>query len=191
VLIYVVSLSLKSSVALLNIYNICQDINLTSPIYFIRGGRWHVVTVQEVDVDALMRNCIEFDSGQDTMEGALVYKIQRRQHAESNEIIQDESKSIQLLITWYVEHTKELHVRVMLVEYDKELDEDELRQLHQKCWKSLNAWVDPVRSNWLLDNGVVLTTIVEAMNGDYRWDIFIVEGIKNNVKRPLWIDVER
>jgi hypothetical protein len=189
VLTCVVSLTLQSQISL-NMYNRYQGINLISPVYFIHGGRLHAAPDQKIDVNAVMRNCIEFDSGQDILEGALVYKI-LRQHVESDKLIQDKSEHIQLLVSWYADHTKMLHVRAVLVEHDRELDEGELRQLHQKCWQSLNVWVNPIRSNWLLDDDdVVLMTAVKVMNSGYRWDVFTSKGVKDNVERPLWIDAE-
>jgi hypothetical protein len=82
-------------------------------------------------------------------------------------------------------------VRALLVEHDGELDEDKLRKLYRKYWHSLNELVDPIRSNWLLNDATVLSTTVVVMNGGYRWDIFISEGIKENLETPLWIDAER
>jgi hypothetical protein len=106
---------------------------------------------------------------------------------------QDESKYIQLLVAWQVERTIGLHVRALLAEYNKKhnWDEDEQRRLHQKCCYSFNALVNPIRNNWPLDDTIVLATTIKAMNSGYRWDIFISEGIRDNVKRPLWIDTER
>jgi hypothetical protein len=189
VLICIFSLALQSSVSL-NIHNHCQDINLISPIYFIRGGKWHVIPEQKIDMNAVVRNHFESDSGQDILEGALVYRIQR-QHAESGGFVRDESKSIQFLVAWHIEHTQKLCVRALLVENDRELDEDKLIKLHQKYWHLLDEWVNPIGSNWLLNDTTALATSVKVMNGDYRWDIFISGGTKDNIKRPLWIDVER
>jgi hypothetical protein len=174
----------------LNVHNQYQDINLTSPVYFIHGGRWHVVPDQEIDVNAVMREHIEFGSGQDILEGALVYRIQRK-HAESDKSAQDRSKSVQLLVAWHVEHTKGLDVCALLVEHEKELDEDKLRKLYQKYWHSLKTSINPTGINRLLYDATVLGITVKIMNGGYRWDIFIAEKIKNNVEKPLWIDVER
>jgi hypothetical protein len=69
ILIHVVSLALRSPV-LLNICNQCQDITLISPLYSMYGGKWHVTPDQEIDVDAVMRNRIEFDSERNVLEGA-------------------------------------------------------------------------------------------------------------------------
>jgi hypothetical protein len=189
VLIYVVSLALQSSVSL-NIHNQYQNINLTSPVYFIHGGKWNVVPDQKVDVNAVMRNYIEFDSGQDILEGALVYRIQRK-HAKYDEFVQDGSKNIQLLVGWYVEHTKELDVRAVLVEHEKELNEDKVMRLHQKYWHSLKMRTLFIRSSWLLDDTTALKTTIKVMNGGCKWDIFITEEIKNNVEKSLRINAER
>jgi hypothetical protein len=175
-----------------NIYNQSRIINLTSPVYFIHGGKWIVVPDQEIDVNTVMKNHLEFDSGQDILEGTLVYRIQR-EYAESDKAVQDESKCVWFLIAWRIEYTKGLDVRVLLVEYNKEFnwDEDRLKQLHQKYWYSLNAWINTIESNWLLDDATILTTEIRVMNEVYGWNIFISEGTGDNAKRPLWINTER
>jgi hypothetical protein len=155
------------------------------------SGRWSIIPDQEIYANAVMSNYIEFDSGHDILEGVLVYKIQRRQYAESDKSFQDESKYTQLLVAWHFKHTKVLYVRALLVEHDKELDENKLRWLHQKYWNLFKAQIHPIGSNWLLDDATMLATTVNVMNGGYRWDIFISEGIRNNIKGPFWIDVER
>jgi hypothetical protein len=166
---------------------------MISPVYFIHGGKWHISPGQEIGVRTVMKSRIEFDSVQDILDGALVYKIQRK-HAESDEFIQDESKNIQLLIAWRGDHTKGLDVRVLLVEQSKKFnwDEDKLKRLYQKYWHPLDAWVDFIGNNWLLDDATVLGAEVDAMNGGYRWDIHISERKEASViERPLWIDAER
>jgi hypothetical protein len=188
-LTYVVSFVLCSPVSL-NIHNQCNDINLTSPTYFVHGGKWHAVPDQKIGVNAIMRNRLEFDPGQDILDGILTYRIQK-QYTESDEPIQDESKHIQLLVAWHVEHTKESHVRVLLVEHDNELDENDLRKLHQKYWHSLKERVDPIKNNWISHDKTVLETTIRLMNENYRWDVFISEGKKKNIERSLWIDTAK
>jgi hypothetical protein len=164
---------------------------MTSPAYFVHGGKWHVAPNQEIDANDVMRNRIEFDSGQDVLEGALVYKIQMRQHIESDEFIQDELKVIELLVVWSFERTKGLHVRALLIEHDEKFDEDKLKKLYQVNADTLDARVEFIGSNWLLNDVTILMTAVKVMNGGYRCDIFISEGIQYNVKKPIWIDAER
>jgi hypothetical protein len=173
VLICVVSLALRLPV-LLNIHNRCQDINLTSPVYFIHGGRWHTVPDQEIDANAVMQNCLELDAGQDILEGALVYRVQRK-HAES---AQDESKQIWLLVAWNGEYTKGLDVRALLVEHNKRLDEVRLKRLYQRRWPLLREQANTTKSNWALDDTTMLKTTIKVMSGGYRWDIFISEEKK-------------
>jgi hypothetical protein len=152
VLIRIVSLVLRSPI-LLNIYNVYQGISLISPTYFIHGGSLYVAPDQEIDANFMMRNWLKFDSGQDILEGALIYRIQR-QHAEFDKPIQDGLEDIQLLIVWRGEYKKELHVHILLVEHDKRFnwDKDKLRRLHQKYWHSLNAQIDSIGCSWLFDD---------------------------------------
>jgi hypothetical protein len=173
-LICVTSLALQSPLSF-NIYNQSKAINLTSPIYFIHGGKWHVAPDQEISANTVMRTCLELDSEQDTQGGALVYRVQKK-HAEPDKLIQDESKHIQLLVVWSYEH-EYLDVRTMLVEHDEEFawDEDKLWRLYQKCWEPLIAWVNPLINNWLLDDATMLGTAVRGMDVGCGLDIFISE----------------
>jgi hypothetical protein len=155
----------------LNIHNWCQDINLISPVYFIHGGKWNAEPDQEVDASTVVQNNLEFDAGQNILEGALIYRVQGK-YVESD---QDESKRTWLLVAWRGEHTKGLDVCALLVEYNKQLDEDRLRRLYQKRWPSLKARANATRSNWTLDNTTTLETTIKVMNGGYRWDLFISE----------------
>jgi hypothetical protein len=146
-----------------------------------------------MDVDTVTRNHIELDFGQDILEGALAYKIQR-QYAKSNSYAQDESKSIQLLVAWHVEYTKGLDVRALLVEYDEKFnwDEDKLGKLYQKYWHPLDVWSKLIKCNWLLNDAKLLTITAIVMNGGYRCDIFISEErTYNRTMKPLWIDTEK
>src|SRR5690606_18870743 len=120
------SFALQSLVSL-NIHNQCKTIKLTSPIYFIHGGKWHVAPDQKIHANAVVSNRIEFDAKQDILEGTLVYKIQRKHVASAR----DESKHNWFLIAWHSEHIRELHVRSLVIEYNKRLDEDRLKKMYQ------------------------------------------------------------
>jgi hypothetical protein len=156
----------------------------------MHDGKWNIIPDQEIYTNTVMRKCIEFNFGRDILEGALLYNIQK-QHSEPDEFVQNESKCIQLLVTWCSGRTGGLQVCAFLVEHDKELDKDKLRRLHQKYWHLLDTRVDPNESNRLLSDTIVLETTIKIMNGGYRWDIFISEGVESNIGRPLWIDTTR
>jgi hypothetical protein len=173
VLICIVSLALHSPVSL-NIHNQCKNINLISPVCFMHGGRWNEVLDQEIDVNVVMKNHIEFDAEQDILEGALVYKVQKK-HVESD---QDESKCIWLLVAWSGEHKKGLHVCALLAEYNKRLDEDRLGKLYERRWPLLKTQVNTTKSNWMLNDTTMLVMTIRVANRGYRWDIFISEESK-------------
>jgi hypothetical protein len=157
----------------------------------MRGGRWHIIPYQEIDVSTVARICFEFDPREDILEGILMYKVQRK-HAGSDKLSQGKSKQVQLLIAWCGKHTEGLHVRVMLIEHSTKLDKDKLKSLHQKCWPLLKSRINPTVSFWLLDNTTALATTIKAMNEGHRWYISISEQkINDYVMRPLWIDVKR
>jgi hypothetical protein len=168
VLICVVSLSLQSPI-LLNIHNQCKDIDLISSVYFMRGGRWHVVPDHKIDVNTVMQNCIGFDFGQDALEGALAYRLQRK-HVEFS---QDESKRIWLLVAWEGEYTKGLHVCALVIEHDKKLDGNKLKKLYQKHWPLLKTLPNATGGNWTLNDTTKLTTAIRVTNRGCRCDVFI------------------
>jgi hypothetical protein len=170
ILICIISLALQLPISL-NVYNQCQDVNLTSPVYFVHGGRWYVVPDQEIDVSAVMSNLIEPEAGQDILEGALAYRIQRK-HVRS---AQNESKCIWFLVAWYSERTREPHICALLVEHNKKLDEDRLRKLYQKRWPSLRAQANATRGSWTLNNTTKLKTTIKVMNAGCKWQISISE----------------
>jgi hypothetical protein len=156
----------------LSIHNLCQSTELTSPVYFIHGGKWNVVPNQKIHVNAAMQSRLEFDAGPNILEGALVYKIQRK-YAES---AQDESKSAWLLIAWNGEYTKGLNVHALVIEHNKQLDKDRLRELYEKHWPLLIAQANATKSNWVLDSMTMLE-ITKVTNGS-NWDISISEERK-------------
>jgi hypothetical protein len=162
------------SLVSLNIHNECQDINLISPVYFIHGGKWHVVPGQEIDVGTVMSNHIEPNFRQDMLEGALVYNIQRK-YSESS---QDKSNHVWLLVAWEGKYTRGSHVCALVVEYNKELDEDKLRRLYQKRWPLLKERANNTGGNWTLNDKTVLTITIKTTNRGYRWDIFVSEERK-------------
>jgi hypothetical protein len=201
ILMCTVSLTLRGIMDV-TVHNQYPDIELVSPVYFCNRGVYNEYPVERTDVGAMMM--ISFQFGLDKLPGGiLMYGVQRKGNIESDhqfstdatsiEAVEDTSKITRLLVAWKIEHFGEPKVYIVLVEHDKDLewDEDKLRWLHQKCWHPLNAWINPTRNNWLLDDGAVLETTSKVMNGGHRWDISISEGDNDNVMRPLWIDVER
>jgi hypothetical protein len=156
----------------------------------VRGGRWHVVPDQEIDVNSVMKNCLRFYSKQSILEGALIYNIQRK-HAKYDKISWDKSKQVQLLVVWRGEQAEGLYVHAVLVEHSERLDRDKLMRLHKAYQLLLKARVDLLESNWLFYGATVLATTIKAMNRGCGWDILISKGIKNNIERPLWINAKR
>jgi hypothetical protein len=180
VLIYVVSLALHLPIPLY-IHNWCQDIYLTSPVYFMRGGRWCVVPNQRIHVDVVMQSCLGFDIGQDVLGGALAYRLQEK-CAKSD---QDKLNYIWFIVAWYGKHTKGLHVHALLVKHNKKLDERKLKELYRKRWPLLKAQADTTRGSWLLDDTTVLETTIKVMHKGHRWDIFISGRINCHIKREI------
>jgi hypothetical protein len=170
ILICVFSFALRLAVSL-NIYNQCKEINLTSPVYFIHGGKWYAELDQKIDTDAKMQNHIELDAKQDILEGALVYRVQRKHTVPA----QDESKGVWLLITWNSDYTKEPDVCALVIEHNKQLDEDRLRKMYQKSWSLFKTRASITKNNWVLSGMAILITTVSVTNGGYGWRVSISE----------------
>jgi hypothetical protein len=194
VLIYAVSLSIQPSFKL-NIHNQCSNVDLVSPTYATSDElECYRAPDHNVCVGGMTRAGFIIYKPGSLSYIVLIYRLQRKQQHESTGISKDTSNISQLLVICKFSESQESYAGMLLVEHDKKLDwdEDKLKQLHQKYWHLLNVLVDPIRSDWLLnDKKTVLATTIKAMNGGYRWDIFISEEERNNAERPLWIDAER
>jgi hypothetical protein len=177
VLICVISLALHLPIPLY-IHNWCQDIYLTSPVYFIRGGRWYVVPNQRIHIDAIMQSCLGFNVGQDVLEGALAYRLQEK-YAKSD---QDKLSHIWFVVAWHGEHTKGLRIHTLLVKHNEELNEYKLKELYRKRWPLLEK-ANITRGHWLLDDTTTLETTIKVMHKGHRWDIFISGRINYHIKR--------
>jgi hypothetical protein len=194
VLIYIVSLTLKLPVTL-KIHNQSQNINLASPVYFNLNGKWHVAPDSEIGVNAVMESSLESnpdslsatesDPEEDTMNGALIYKIQRQNAKFSR------AEDVYLLVIWRVKGAEEPSIYALLIEYKDRITKAKMKRICRVYWSSIEAMVNPTRGDWRLDDATMLTTRVKVVNGGYRWDIFVSDGVENEPMDPLEVDPNR
>jgi hypothetical protein len=186
------------------IYNQYLDIELVSPVCFCDCGIYNEHPVARTDVGAMMK--ISFQFGLEKLPGGiLMCEVQREGNIESDcqfstdttsiEAAEDTSKITRLLVAWKIEHFGEPIVRIILVEYDRELvlNEDRLAKLYDKVNEQFPKRYNPSRYTWLLSTNTVLETTYEvAQREGLELKIAISEGVKDwNTRAALWIDPKR
>jgi hypothetical protein len=176
----------------LNIHNQCSNIGLLSPTYATHGWlECHKPPAYKVCAGDTMRSSFIIKSD-DASYGVLIYNLQGKQVHESTEIIGDASSTVQLLVIWRIFESKELYGDVLLVEHDKKLDEDDLRELYSKNFDRFRLCPNSTMETWSLDNNVALRTIFRIMNEDYILDITISEVERaDSVRIPAHLDPGR
>jgi hypothetical protein len=119
VLICTISLYIQPSIKL-NIHNQCLNVDLVSPIYITDYGlECYRAPTHKVYAGNIMRfGFVIYKLGKKS-NGALIYKLQRRQSHESTEFCKNTSSTAQLLVAWRISKSKKLYADVLLIEHDK------------------------------------------------------------------------
>jgi hypothetical protein len=181
-LIYIISLTLQSA-RNMNISNLCTNIKLTSPIYFVKDTMCHVHLPQQVDSKNVMKANFITGIGRDTFGGVLLYNLQRKV---------DESTSNQLLVIWGCK-SECLYSHAYIIEHDTAItwNEDRLRKLHD-VYDSQHFVYSYNIEHWWLDSNTKLKTVCRTLNGSFEIDRIISEekDILYPIK-PLWVDSNR
>jgi hypothetical protein len=180
-LIYIVSLTLQSTMNVA-INNRCSNIELISPVYFIRDATCHIQFPQQVGSKSIMK--VKFKAGinQDAFGGVLLYCLQRKE---------DTSTSIQLLVIWGCK-SDNLYSHVRLIEHEStfEWDKDKLKKLHDVYDSQYNISFNA--DKWLLDDNTKLRTRCETSHGGLKMNIIIFEEKDlSSPRKPLWVDPKR
>jgi hypothetical protein len=179
-----------------------QGMRLVSPICFLNRGKYYKYRVERTNTDVMMKCDLKFDFDQDTLEGILMYEMQREENTRSNhqssinttyaEVIEEASKMTRLLVAWKIDRSGESKVRIILVECDDSLvlNEDKLAQLHKKANNIPSSYHS---RTWLMyDNTVLKATYEIEQKTDIDLKITISEENEDeNTKSALWIDPER
>jgi hypothetical protein len=167
-----------SSVA---IHNQCSDFELTSPVYFGHHAIWHIPPDQTLDANTITRVGFGIDTNKDTFSSALIYKLQRKNHPESD-------TSLQLLIIWGSNTNCNFSVRVLCIRHTNTItwDEGALKMLHA-MYLTLLREDDLVQDTWLLDDTTVLMTTLKWEVG-LATEITLSESIyQDDTIAPLWV----
>jgi hypothetical protein len=180
---------------MMTISNRHSDIELVSPVYFCAGGTHYAYPVEQKDKGVAMKFDFRFDPDQDESGGILMYEIQRKENAKSNQpskIIEEAPKTIRLLVIWKTKHLKEPKLSVILVEYDNKLvlNENKLAQLYEK-FNDIPA--NYYRNTWLMWDNITLDESRKLLwHTSFELEIIISKGFRgSDIIRPMWIDSER
>jgi hypothetical protein len=199
-LIYAISLSLQLP-SCMNIFNLCSNTELVSPVYFGNGAVCSKLSGQQIDIGTKMRAYFEIKATQDEFEGALLFKLQRYSNSQHNvgtsttETNENETTYVYMLAAWKVENSGPL-VRVALVEHVKAFtwNKDKLKKLYDKNHNFLKKYDDTTSYTWLIDEITALKMSFKTWSSkeSFELSITISEEKKNNyAMRPFRIDLER
>jgi hypothetical protein len=180
-LIYIVSLTFQS-VMNVTVNNQCSNIELVSPVHFIKNAIYHVQFPQRVEPNRIMRANIMIGIDRDMFGGALLYHLRRKVNA---------SISTQLLVIWGLRHDS-IYSHVWLIEHESTLfwDKDKLRRLYDVYNSQYGAYSTIYRGKWLLDDDTKLETKYVSSHRDFEIIISKSERILYPIT-PLWIDPNR
>jgi hypothetical protein len=181
-LIYIVSLTLQSMVDI-TINNQCPNIELVSPVYFIRDAMCRIQFPQQVNAKSIVKANFVTDMNLDALGGALLYHLQRKE---------DASISTQLLIIWgcksdWIYSNIQLYLHVYLIEHESTLvwNEDKLKRLYHVY----NNQYDINIVEWWLNDNTRLNIERESLHEGFEMEMIISEGKgRRQSQKPLWID---
>jgi hypothetical protein len=184
-LIYIASLTLQLAIDI-NIYNQCTNIELTSPVHFLKDATYHIQFPQKVRPDFIMKGRLIISEDRDTFGGALLYRLQRK-----------ESTSIcaQFLVIWGC-RSDWLYSHALIIEHESKLvwNEDKLRRLYDVYNSRCNRYFDT--GKWLLDDSTMLN-ICQPSCEDLEIEVSISEKEEKEENylfyplKPLWVDPNR
>jgi hypothetical protein len=178
----------------LKIHNQYPNVDLVSPTY-VTGDTLacYRPPSHEVRAEGIMQAGFIVDSDKEA-DGALVYRLQKKQSCESTKIDESASRTIYLLVIWGFSEFKKLCVDVLLVEHDEmsTWSEDNLRELRRKNINWFRLGPDSAKETWSLDDNTTLMTTFMIQNGGQLLNVAISEVERNDGTRmPARIDSRR
>jgi hypothetical protein len=176
--------------------NRCSNIELTSPVYFIKNATYHGHLSQQVDSKSRIK--VNFITGidEDTFGGALLYRLQRKYNNEPDhqfDADKDIFISAQLLVFWRCERAR-FYSLATLIEHDitfiwNENKLEEFYHIHDRRYNIKPAFDQFIRS---LNDGTTLKVKCRLLHGGLKMNIITSEEEKQSLpERPWWIDSNR
>jgi hypothetical protein len=162
-LIHIVSLTFQSTIDL-TIKNRCTNIELTSPVHFIKGSTRHIRFPQQVNSKSIVQANIITGVNRDTFGGALLYRLQRKENAESDDLSHESA------FVW---------------------NRDKLKRFYD-VYNSRYNISSRLSDKWLLNDKTLLRTDCGSSRGGFKIIIFIYESeYLLSPRKPLQIDLNR
>jgi hypothetical protein len=194
-LIYIISLTFQSIMDV-TIKNECTNIELTSPICFTKGAKYHGHLTQQVDSKSKMKANFRTDMDSNAVGGVLLYHLQRKKNDESNDqsdTDEDTPISAQLLVIWKFRIDR-LYPHVWLIEPEDEFtwSEGKLKGLYDVYDSQDDTDFIFNRRRWMLDDRAKSQIVCKVSHeGGFKMDITISEEGGPLPQKPLWIDPKR
>jgi hypothetical protein len=174
----------------------CYNIELTSPVYFIKDATCHIQFPQRVNSESIMKFNFKTSIDRETFGGVLVYHLQRKKNDKfkgRSNTDKNTSTSIQLLVIWgYKSHKPYSHA--WLIEHERTLvwSKDKLKRLWHVYHSQDSMELVSNRKKWLLNDNMRLKTEYETSYGGFEMKIIISEERHRLYPiKPLWIDPNR
>jgi hypothetical protein len=178
----------------LMIHHQFPGIELSSPAYASRHARCCLRPEQKVNVGTTMQAYFNINPDQDEAISILMCKLER---ININELSENETTCIQLLVVWKIDRLKRFYVVTYLMEHDKShvWNRSKLIKLAEGEDKLFDILYCPVEETWLIHDNLVLKTKVNITHKEecYKLEITISEmSIKDDdTRRPWYIDMDR
>jgi hypothetical protein len=165
----------------MTINNKCDNIELTSPVYFIKDVTCYVRFSQQVEPKCMMKANFIVSIDRDAFGGALLYNLRWKM---------DTSMSTQLLIIWGYNPVG-IYSYTFLIEHESTLnwDKDKLKRLYDAHNNLYDIGFNA--RGWLLDDNTRLKTVSKASHGSFRIEVIISEENQLPPQKPLWINPNR
>jgi hypothetical protein len=193
VLIYIISCTLQSAMDV-TINNQCSNIELTSPVYFIKDTACHIHLPQQVDSESRMKVDFMIGVDRDLFGGVLLYHLQRKESVESDHRFDtDTSTSTQFLIIWGCS-SDEVYSHVWLIKHERTFiwSEDKLEKLCHVYDSQYRTYSNIDRRRWLLYDNTMLKIECETTYRGFKMEVIISEDKHLFLpQKSLWIDPNR
>jgi hypothetical protein len=195
-LIHVISLTFQSMIEM-TIDNQCTNIELISPIYFIKDTTRHGHFPQQVNSESIMRVILKTGIDRNVFGGILLYHLQRKE----DDAIDDQadtdvastrcaSISTQLLLIWGRKYDY-LYSHLYLIEHESTLtwSRDKLERMYYVYNSQYDVYSDIDQEEWLLNDDTILKTVCEISHGGMGMEVIISEDENQcRLQKPLCID---
>jgi hypothetical protein len=175
----------------------CFGTELVSPLHYSNGATCYLSPNQRVVVGSIMEAGFNTNLNRKKSTGALMYRLEREYTNQPNKkTISDEDEAMytQLFIVWEIDSYKEFWVALDLIKHDKShvWNRDGLMELARRC-KLFNVYGLLERAWSMYDNKALMANLLVTREEEYyKLNMTIYEGsVEDNVRRPLYIDMNR